>query len=909
MPLKTDHRICTPQQNFGASFFGNRVPKKNVVRAKAFYERAYHFCKDKDFRNVIDLNCTSEEDFRSHGWSKEVNLISETHDTLSYWSFKQLSKYFSGFLHSSKPHLFIAKDLLSTIDDPRWILSQIRFALLSCPQSRCLFSFSCQSKEYVTRQWTLREFTHFISSAGFIVEAEEGDGYDFDVIISCNPDYYQNFLVNENICSVSALPTRLVVVTEHPSIGKTGGIGTYCHDLEKLVHQENIQICFISVERKQMHFGLSHWGLFKDENIYTDNAAASLDIVQQALFFLPSVDVIEYQDYQGIGARIVQAKASGLLPFQIQLEVGCHGSSLYIESANQAWFGTEQNEQIMLEKIAIEGADTIRFPTVFLKDFYQASGYSIQKEKIVIERYPFEPYRCHLESIQQFSRIVFLGKQNRMKGFPEFLEVIYELFEENALPGLREIVCFGPVLEISPLDNHRKEYLKKKLLWREVFLDRHEIQDELSNLACDSLGFIPYRQDNHPYAVLEILASGMPFVAFATGGIPELIPEQFHNDFVCQPSPTDAKSALKRKWNKSLTERQKNSHELLESFIKKQHSINKRIIERYSQKPIATKEESFAVQKQLTLSLVIPVYNTELTFISELIFSIEQQRVLPDQIIFIDDASDEEYSKQLALFLRKQLALDYQLIRNNKNLGLSGARNRGVEAVTSDIVVTIDSDDVIATDFLSVIKQGFLTNPNTGAVVTYLELFDEGTEWQNEDVTRSIYEPLGEGLIASQIENRYGHANSGFRTDILRKIGGWNQTSRAMWEDWELYERIVSRDIKITIVPKCFVFYRVRPNSMARTYAQFPATLRVASGFERLPRFEAMRLQAAMRQNQRLLTMKEEYEQLKEEYKDLLARNNNLLKQYNRFMIRMTRKIIHMIEFLKVDYIFRLFKR
>jgi hypothetical protein len=82
---------------------------------------------------------------------------------------------------------------------------------------------------------------------------------------------------------------------------------------------------------------------------------------------------------------------------------------------------------------------------------------------------------------------------------------------------------------------------------------------------------------------------------------------------------------------------------------------------------------------------------------------------------------------------------------------------------------------------------------------------------------------------------------------VVKEFGGWDESSKAMWEDWAFYLKLTSAGKKIAVIPKIGVLYRVRAESMLRTYDVWPAMRRLANNMTGLPRYENYRLQAMMR--------------------------------------------------------------
>ena len=95
--------------------------------------------------------------------------------------------------------------------------------------------------------------------------------------------------------------------------------------------------------------------------------------------------------------------------------------------------------------------------------------------------------------------------------------------------------------------------------------------------------------------------------------------------------------------------------------------------------------------KELTVSIVIPVYNSKGTII-KCVNSIIEQNYSNLEILLIDDGStdgSERICDQLA-------AKDNRIkVYHQINLGASAARNKGIEAATGEYLMFVDSDDYL----------------------------------------------------------------------------------------------------------------------------------------------------------------------------------------------------------------------
>lgn len=88
-----------------------------------------------------------------------------------------------------------------------------------------------------------------------------------------------------------------------------------------------------------------------------------------------------------------------------------------------------------------------------------------------------------------------------------------------------------------------------------------------------------------------------------------------------------------------------------------------------------------------SITVIVPSYNCG-RFIAEAIDSILAQTLAPDEIIVVDDGSNDDTEQVVGRFVDPRL----RYIRQ-KNAGVSVARNTGLAAATSEFVAFLDADD------------------------------------------------------------------------------------------------------------------------------------------------------------------------------------------------------------------------
>ncbi len=91
------------------------------------------------------------------------------------------------------------------------------------------------------------------------------------------------------------------------------------------------------------------------------------------------------------------------------------------------------------------------------------------------------------------------------------------------------------------------------------------------------------------------------------------------------------------------------------------------------------------------ISVVIPMYNAEMTIMKTLL-SIVKQTQLPFEIIIVDDGSTDNSVSIVKNFIQINPSLNWQLIKKS-NGGVSSARNAGIISAKGDWIALLDSDD------------------------------------------------------------------------------------------------------------------------------------------------------------------------------------------------------------------------
>jgi glycosyltransferase involved in cell wall biosynthesis len=105
------------------------------------------------------------------------------------------------------------------------------------------------------------------------------------------------------------------------------------------------------------------------------------------------------------------------------------------------------------------------------------------------------------------------------------------------------------------------------------------------------------------------------------------------------------------------------------------------------------------VNDKLTESVIIPVYNGE-RFLAEALQSVLAQTLPPDEVIVVDDGSNDR-TAQIVAEAAAQAAVSFQYVYQ-ANQGSAAARSHGVRLARSELIAFQDADDLWSADKLAI---------------------------------------------------------------------------------------------------------------------------------------------------------------------------------------------------------------
>ena len=199
------------------------------------------------------------------------------------------------------------------------------------------------------------------------------------------------------------------------------------------------------------------------------------------------------------------------------------------------------------------------------------------------------------------------------------------------------------------------------------------------------------------------------------------------------------------------------------------------------------------------ISVVVPCFNSGKT-LKRTIDSIKNQTWTNKEIILVNDGSNDKETIEMLNFYRNDSLV--KLI-NQKNKGLSAARNKGVINANGDYLYFLDSDDWIDENTLEELYLNLLGEKKYAYAFT--DCFLEGEAQGQRKKIFNLFEQMFINQIPYSIF---------IPRNVFIKNGFYDEKMQLGYEDWELNVRLASKNLFGKRISKPLFHYFVSNSGM-----------------------------------------------------------------------------------------------
>lgn len=231
-------------------------------------------------------------------------------------------------------------------------------------------------------------------------------------------------------------------------------------------------------------------------------------------------------------------------------------------------------------------------------------------------------------------------------------------------------------------------------------------------------------------------------------------------------------------------------------------------------------ERETVFDKKVKVSILVPLYNTPLEFLKEMIQSVKDQTYTNWELCMADGSDqDHRYVGKTALsFAQNDKRIKYKKL--NKNYGISGNTNKCIEMASGDYIALFDHDDLLHPSALFDVVTA-INKQNADFIYT-----DECSFKGN------IFEPESPHFKPDFSPDSLRSYNyichlSVFSHELLNEVGLFSKNHDGS-QDYDMILRLTEKAKKIVHIPRILYFWRIHESSVANNIEAKPYCIQSA---------------------------------------------------------------------------------
>ena len=204
------------------------------------------------------------------------------------------------------------------------------------------------------------------------------------------------------------------------------------------------------------------------------------------------------------------------------------------------------------------------------------------------------------------------------------------------------------------------------------------------------------------------------------------------------------------------------------------------------------------------VSIIVPCYQ-QAHYLSEALQSVLEQSYYNWECIIVNDGSPDNTELVAQDWLVKDSRFQYLYKENG---GLPSARNAGIRQAKGEYILALDADDILHLDYLKQTVPVLESNDQLAIVSCYTRFFVKR-------IKNTVHElrPSGRYYYDLMFQNHLV-ATSLFRKKCWEEVGGYDESMKSGFEDWEFWLNVTKRGWQFQFVPAFLFYYRKAKKSM-----------------------------------------------------------------------------------------------
>ena len=217
------------------------------------------------------------------------------------------------------------------------------------------------------------------------------------------------------------------------------------------------------------------------------------------------------------------------------------------------------------------------------------------------------------------------------------------------------------------------------------------------------------------------------------------------------------------------------------------------------------------------ISIIIPTYNRK-NDLMQCLASVKNLLYYELEIVVVDNASTDGTYENV-----KKVFPQVKIIRNNKNLGVSGGRNTGLKYINKNtkFILFLDHDIIVEKDLVNELLKVMNKDEKMGIATPKIYYYeDKSVIWAvgtsinliTGKITMNGENQRDEGQFNQIRDVQVAPAVIMVKREVIQKIGGFDEDYFATYEDTDFCFRAKKVGYRIIYVPRARAFHKVPLN-------------------------------------------------------------------------------------------------
>ncbi len=522
-------------------------------------------------------------------------------------------------------------------------------------------------------------------------------------------------------------------------------------------------------------------------------------------------DLVHVADRHGLGYGPLLAKSLGLALGATHVVVAGAAPTLWTIEGNRQLVSTEEElGRVFLEQRSVELADTVICGSAHLLEWMRKAGYDLPARSFVWPDAVPAPEPAAAAAAGRAARdgaaleeVVFVGRLEPRAGLLLFVDTIDRLVRLGRAPA-RVTFLGGPSERLDGPGRIQRAAAAWPVEVRT--LTDCDADEALAHLSRPGrLAVIPSLLENCSTTVLECLRAGIPFVAAATGGTPELIAAEDRDRALVAPDHValgDRLAALAGTPLRAVRPRWDAGRTL--DVWARWHGQTA---------PFDAAAERFAARArdaagETPLVTVCVVHHERPALVRMAVDSVLAQDYPALEPVLVDDGSMSTEARAALDALEAALGARGGRVIRQENRYLGAARNRGAAAARGEWILFLDDDDVLFPDAVSRLVRAARFAGADCVPATSVDFSGDGDPRTDPASCGPPMRHLGPARTWGRVRNVIGCACVLVRRDVFRAAGGFTEAYGVAFEDLEFFNRLILTGRRIAPLPDPVHYYR-----------------------------------------------------------------------------------------------------